>query len=88
MGGLGGVFGLGTNIMVQIWSVDWAGSLQLEDAALVLGGVCSGHPVGYGSADGRLVGLLVSLGMGTDRAVQRWLVDFASASTWLVSGVL
>ena len=87
MGGLGGFLGLGTDSMVQSWLVERAGRLQLEDAAL-LGGICSGHPVGCRRADGHPVGLLVDLGMGTDRTVQRWSVEFASVSTWLVSGVL
>ena len=43
--------GLGTNSMVQSWSVERAGRLQLEDVALLLGGIFSGHPVGCGSAD-------------------------------------
>ena len=74
--------------MVQSWSIEQAGYLQLEDTALLLGGICSGHPVGCGSADGHLVGLLVGLGMGTNRAVQICSVEFSIASTWLVSGVL
>ena len=51
MGGLVGVLGMGTKIMVQSWSVERAGRLQLEDVALLLGGIFSGHPVGCGSAD-------------------------------------
>ena len=84
MGGLVGVLGMGTKIMVQSWSVERVGCLQLEDAALLLGGLCSGQPVGCGSVDGHLVGL----GLGTNRAVQRRSLEFDSTSTWLVSGVL
>ena len=79
---------MGTKIMVQSWSVERAGRLQLEDAVLLFGGICSGDPVGCGSAYGHPAGLLVGLGMGTGRAVQRWSVEFASTSNWLVSGVL
>ena len=48
--------------MVHSWLEEQAGSFQLEDAALVVAEICSGHPVGCGSADGCLVGLLVGLG--------------------------
>ena len=74
--------------MVQSCSMEREGRLQLEDAALLLGGICSRYPVGCGSAYGHPMGLLVGLGLGTDRTVQRWSVEFSSALTWLVRGVL
>ena len=56
--------------------------------ALLLGLIFCGYPVGCVSTDRHPVGLLVGLVLETNRAVLMWLVDFDSASTWLVSGVL
>ena len=82
------VLGLGTDSIAQSWLVERVGRLQLEDVDLLLSGICSGYTVSCRSADVHPVGLLVGLGLGADRAVQRWSVDFTSASTWLVIGVL